>query len=70
MTEGEIVEWHHRVDEHEFEQTPGVGDGKGRLVCYSSLFINTLISIVLNSAFMHITFFLLLSLHLINMESY
>ena len=27
MTEDEIVGWHHRVDEHEFEQAPGVGDG-------------------------------------------
>ena len=22
--------WHHRLDGHEFEQTPGVGDGQGR----------------------------------------
>ena len=35
MTEGEMVEWHHRLDGHEFEQTLGVGDGQGRLVCYS-----------------------------------
>ena len=26
MTEDEIVGWHHRLDGHEFEQTPGVGD--------------------------------------------
>ena len=25
--------WHHRLDEHEFEQTPGVGDGQGSLAC-------------------------------------
>ena len=26
-TEDEMVRWHHRHDEHEFEQAPGVGDG-------------------------------------------
>ena len=34
-TEGEMVGWHHRVDGHEFEQAPGVGDGQGSLVCCS-----------------------------------
>ena len=29
MTEDEIVEWHHRLDGHGFEQTLGVGDGQG-----------------------------------------
>ena len=24
-----MVEWHHRLDGHEFEQAPGVGDGQG-----------------------------------------
>ena len=24
--------WHHGLDEHEFEQTPGVDDGQGGLV--------------------------------------
>ena len=24
-----MAEWHHRLDGHEFEQTPGVGDGQG-----------------------------------------
>ena len=23
--------WHHRLDAHEFERTPGVGDGQGGL---------------------------------------
>ena len=23
-----MVEWHHRLDGHEFEQAPGVGDGQ------------------------------------------
>ena len=26
-----IVGWHQRLDEHEFEQAPGVGDGQGSL---------------------------------------
>ena len=35
MTEDEIVGWHHRLDGHEFEQAPGVGDGQGNLACCS-----------------------------------
>ena len=31
----EMVGWHHRHDEHEFEWAPGVGDGQRSLVCYS-----------------------------------
>ena len=27
MTEDEMAGWHHRLDGHEFEQAPGVGDG-------------------------------------------
>ena len=27
-----MVRWHHRLDGHEFESTPGVGDGQGGLV--------------------------------------
>ena len=34
-TEYEMVGWHHRLDRHEFEQAPGVGDGQGSLVSYS-----------------------------------
>ena len=34
-TEGEVVGWHHRLDGHEFEQAPGVGDGQGGLACCS-----------------------------------
>ena len=26
-----MIGWHHRLDEHEFEQAPGVGDGQGSL---------------------------------------
>ena len=29
--------WTLRIDEHEFEQAPGVSDGQGSLVCCSSL---------------------------------
>ena len=36
-TEGEMVGWHHRLNGHEFEQTPGVGDGQGGgLACCGS----------------------------------
>ena len=35
MTEDEMVGWHHRLDGHEFEQTPGVGGGQGGLACCS-----------------------------------
>ena len=32
-TEDKMAEWHHRLDGHEFEWTPGVGDGQGGLAC-------------------------------------
>ena len=35
MTEDEIVGWHYRLNGHESEQAPGVGDGQGSLVCCS-----------------------------------
>ena len=34
-TEDEMVGWHHRLNGHEFEWTPGVGDGQGGLACCS-----------------------------------
>ena len=34
-TEDEMVEWHHRLNGLEFEQTLGVGDGQGGLACCS-----------------------------------
>jgi len=34
-TEDEMTWWHHWLDGHEFEQTPGVGDGQGGLECCS-----------------------------------
>ena len=33
MTEDEMVGWHHQLKGHEFEITPGVGDGQGGLAC-------------------------------------
>ena len=30
-----MVGWHHRLYGHEFEQTPGDGEGMGTLTCYS-----------------------------------
>ena len=33
MTEGEMVGWHHRLDGHEFRQTPGDSEGQGSLAC-------------------------------------
>ena len=34
-TEDEVVGWHHRLDGHEFEQTPGDSEGQGSLACCS-----------------------------------
>ena len=36
MTEDETVGWHHRLNEHGFGWTPGVGGGQGGLACCSS----------------------------------
>ena len=33
MTEDEMAGWHHGCHGHEFEQTPGDGEGQGSLVC-------------------------------------
>ena len=35
-TEDEMAGWHHRLNGHEFEWTPGVGDGQGGLACCNS----------------------------------
>ena len=35
MTEDQMVEWHHQLNEHEFEQAPEDGEGQGRLACCS-----------------------------------
>ena len=35
VTGEEMVEWHHQLNGHEFEQTPGDSEGQGRLACCS-----------------------------------
>ena len=34
-TEDEMAGWHQRLNGHEFERTPGVGNGEGSLACCS-----------------------------------
>ena len=34
-TEDEMVGWHHWLNGHESEQTPGDSEGQGNLLCYS-----------------------------------
>ena len=36
VTEHEMVEWHHRLNGHEFEQTSGDSEGQGSLACCSA----------------------------------
>ena len=36
MTEDEMVGWHHYLDGHEFEQTPGGSGEQDILLCFSS----------------------------------
>ena len=35
MTEDEMVQWIHRLNGHEFKQTPGDNEGQGSLMCCS-----------------------------------
>ena len=35
IIEDELVGWHHQLNGHEFEQTPGDSEGQGRLLCFS-----------------------------------
>ena len=35
VTEDEMVGWHHGLNGHEFEQTPGDSEGQGSLACCS-----------------------------------
>ena len=32
--EDKMFGWHHQLNGHDFEQTPGDGEGLGSLVCY------------------------------------
>ena len=36
MTEVEMPGWHHRLNGHDFEYIPGVGDGQGGRACCNS----------------------------------
>ena len=36
VTEDEMVAWHHQLNGHEFEQTPGASEGQESLVCCSA----------------------------------
>ena len=33
--ENEMVRWHHQLNEHESEQTPGDSERQGSMVCHS-----------------------------------
>ena len=33
MTGDEMVQWHHRLNGHEFELAPGAGERQGGLAC-------------------------------------
>ena len=35
MTEDKMVGWHHRLNGHEYEQTPGDSEAQGSLECCS-----------------------------------
>ena len=35
MTDGKMVGWHHRLNGHEFDQTPRDSEGQGSLECCS-----------------------------------
>ena len=32
MTEHEMIGWHHQLDGHEFEPSPGDGEGQGSVL--------------------------------------
>ena len=49
MTEDEMVGWHHRLNGHEFEQTPGDSEGQGSLACCSLNSVQFSHSVVSNS---------------------
>ena len=33
VREDEMIGWHHRLNGHKFEQTPGDSEGQGSLAC-------------------------------------
>ena len=38
MAEDEMVGWHHRLNGHEFEETPEVGDGQDRETWHATVY--------------------------------
>ena len=34
VAENDMVGWHHQLNGHEFEQTPGDSEGQGSLACH------------------------------------
>ena len=34
MTEDEMAGWHHQLNGHELEQTPGISEAQGNLACH------------------------------------
>ena len=55
-TEDEMAGWHHWLDRHEFEWTPGVGDEQGGLVCCDS-FIFLLVLFTVRNVMLFLSFF-------------
>ena len=41
MAENEMVGWHHRLNGHEFEQTPGNSEGRGTLALEEEMAIHS-----------------------------
>ena len=40
MTQDEMIEWHHQLKGHEFEQALGDSEGQGSLACIYSVIKN------------------------------
>ena len=56
-TEDEMAGWHHRLDGHEFGQTPGVGDTIYRILCRPLLLLPSIfpsIRVFSNESALHI----------------
>jgi len=48
--------WHHRLNGHESEWTPGIGDGQGGLACCDS-FIFLLVLFTVRNLMLSLSFF-------------
>ena len=57
-TEDEMAGWHHRLDGHESEWTPGVGDGQGGLSDWTEQWVTILLPFIslhlITQAFYHL----------------